>query len=102
MTRSALVAFYKPSIEISAGFNVVRRNTSVNSKSNALEVSALYGGDTAAGVLVYNNVFYRPSNFDFHLAVGSLLIGAGMQVNDPDWDAESAGQISVLSGPARW
>ena len=54
------VAFYKPSFELSSGFNTLRRNTSVNGKSWAVEVSALYGGDTAAGNLVYNNVFYAP------------------------------------------
>ena len=68
-----LVTFYKPSIEISAGANVVRRNISVNSKSNALEISALYGGDTAASVLVYNNVFYRPSTCYFQSHNGGVL-----------------------------
>jgi hypothetical protein len=55
------VTFYKPAFELSSGYNTLRRNISVNGKFAAVEVSALYGGDTAAGNLVYNNVFYAPS-----------------------------------------
>jgi hypothetical protein len=67
-----LVAFYKPSIEISSAFNTLRRNISVDAKSNALEVSALYGGDTAVGTLVYNNVFYRPGRCYFQSHNGGV------------------------------
>jgi hypothetical protein len=60
-----LVTFYKPSIEVSDSYNTVRRNISVNAKSWALEVSALYGGSTAANTLIYNNVFYNPTGCFF-------------------------------------
>lgn len=55
-----MVSFYKPSIQISSGYNTARRNIAVRSRSFALEVSALYGGDTAVHTMVYNNVFYGP------------------------------------------
>jgi hypothetical protein len=46
---------YKPGIEISSAQNIVRRNLVIGGKSTAVEVSALYGGDSAQGVKVYNN-----------------------------------------------
>ena len=67
-----LVTFYKPSIEVSDGYNVVRRNISLNAKSSAVEVSALYGGSTAAGTLIYNNVFYRPDSCLFQSHNGGV------------------------------
>ena len=69
-----LVAFYKPSIQISSAFNTVRRNISVNAKSNGLEVSALYGGDTAVGTLVYNNIFYSPGTCYFQSHNGGVSV----------------------------
>jgi hypothetical protein len=48
-------ATYKPSIEISSASNTVRRNLILGGASFAIEISALYGGDTARAVLVYNN-----------------------------------------------
>jgi hypothetical protein len=60
-----LVSAYKPSIEVSYGFNTVRRNIAVNCASTDLELSALYGGDTAAKILVYNNTFYKPGRCIF-------------------------------------
>jgi hypothetical protein len=57
-----LVAFYKPAIEVSAADNTVRRNVVVNAKSNAIEVSALYGGDSVVNALVYNNTIYKPGS----------------------------------------
>ncbi|HEV3329369.1 MAG TPA: hypothetical protein VG096_00200 [Bryobacteraceae bacterium] len=49
---------YKPAIQLSQSFSTVRRNVVVNTKSRALEVSALYSS-TASNNLVYNNVFYK-------------------------------------------
>jgi hypothetical protein len=65
-----LVSFYKPSIEISDANNTVRRNISVNGKYAAVEVSALYSGNIASNVLVYNNVFYKPLSCFFQSANG--------------------------------
>lgn len=48
---------YKPAIQLSQSYSTVRRNVVVNTKSRALEVSALYAS-TAGNNLVYNNVFY--------------------------------------------
>jgi uncharacterized protein (TIGR03437 family) len=59
-----LVQFYKPAIQLSQSYSTVRRNVVLNSKSNALEESALYAS-TAGGNLVYNNVFYQESNCVF-------------------------------------
>jgi hypothetical protein len=67
-----LVTFYKPSIEVSDGYNVVRRNISVGAKSWALEVSALYGGSTSANTLIYNNVFYNPAGCFFQSHNGGV------------------------------
>lgn len=63
-----LITAYKPSFEISQGPNTLRRNVVVNGKSVALEVSALYGGTTVTGSLIYNNVFYggRSCYFQSH------------------------------------
>ena len=55
-----LVSFYKPAIEISSAHNTARRNIAIRPKSNALEVSALYGGDSVIATRVYNNTFYEP------------------------------------------
>jgi hypothetical protein len=60
-----LVSFYKPSIEVSSSYTTVRRNIDILSKSNALEVSALYGGDSAIYTHVYNNLFYAPGTCYF-------------------------------------
>ena len=54
-----LVNFYKPAIEVSEANNAVRRNVVVNAKSNAFEVSALYGGSSAVNIRVYNNTVYK-------------------------------------------
>jgi len=56
-----LITAYKPSFEISQGPNTLRRNISVNGKNVAVEVSALYGGSTVVGSLIYNNIFYNPN-----------------------------------------
>jgi hypothetical protein len=53
-----LVSFFKPSIEVSAANNTVRRNIMANGKYAALEVSALYAGSSVANSQIYNNVFY--------------------------------------------
>jgi hypothetical protein len=60
-----LVTFYKPAIEISDGYNTVRRNVAVNGTRWALEVSALETGSSVANSLVYNNVFYSPGGCYF-------------------------------------
>jgi hypothetical protein len=54
-----LVDFYKPAIEVSEANNTVRRNVVVNARSNAFEVSALYGGSSAVNIRVYNNTVYK-------------------------------------------
>jgi hypothetical protein len=41
-------------------------------KSNGLEVSALYGGDTTVGTLVYNNIFYQPQACYFQSHNGGI------------------------------
>jgi uncharacterized protein (TIGR03437 family) len=67
-----LVAFYKPAFELSDANNTVRRNISVNAKSNGLEISALEGGSSAVNELVYNNVFYSPGSCIFQSQNGSV------------------------------
>ena len=49
---------YKPAIQLSQSYSTVRRNVVMNSKSRAVEVSALYASP-AGNNLVYNNVFYN-------------------------------------------
>lgn len=62
-----LVAFYKPSLELSEANNTVRRNISIGGKSNtnAIEVSALSGGISGSNERVYNNTFYAPGSCYF-------------------------------------
>ena len=60
-----LVTFYKPAIEISDGYNTVRRNVAVNGPRWALEVSALDAGTSVPNSLIYNNVFYSPGGCYF-------------------------------------
>ena len=64
-----LEQFYKPAIQLSQSYSTVRRNVVMNSKSNALEVSALYSS-TAAHNLVYNNVFHGESECVFQSSAG--------------------------------
>jgi len=73
-----LVAFYKPSVQLSYGYNTVRRNVSMNCASSDLEISALNNGDTTASVLVYNNTFYSPMSCIFQSHAG----GVGAYDND--------------------
>ncbi|HXB68972.1 MAG TPA: hypothetical protein VNY05_12045, partial [Candidatus Acidoferrales bacterium] len=56
-----LVTFYKPAIQVSEANNTVRRNVVVNAKSYAFEISALYGGSSAANTRIYNNTVYKPA-----------------------------------------
>jgi hypothetical protein len=63
-----LVAFYKPSIEVSSPDNTVRRNVSFGGAYAALEESG-FGGD-AGHNLVYNNVFYAPASCIFQSSAG--------------------------------
>jgi hypothetical protein len=67
-----LASFYKPSVQLSYGYNTVRRNVSMNAASTDLEISALYGGETTAGVLVYNNTFYSPLSCIFQSHSGGI------------------------------
>lgn len=46
---------YKPCVELSSAHNTARRNLLIGCKTWAFEVSALYGGDSAQGILIYNN-----------------------------------------------
>ena len=53
-----LVQFYKPAIQLSQSYSTVRRNVVMNSKSNALEVSAL-NNSTAATIWFTTTCFIR-------------------------------------------
>jgi hypothetical protein len=72
------VDFYKPAIEASSADNTVRRNLVVGAKSNAVEVSAIYGGDTAGHTRVYNNVFYAPGTCLFESRNGGAAAYDGV------------------------
>lgn len=52
-----ILSFYKPGIEISSANNTVRRNQISGGASAAIEISALYGGDSVQNTFVYNNTF---------------------------------------------
>jgi hypothetical protein len=67
-----LITAYKPSFEVSQGPNTLRRNISVNGRSVAVEVSALFGDSTVIGSLIYNNVFYNANGCLFQSHNGGV------------------------------
>jgi hypothetical protein len=74
------ITAYKPGLEISAASNVVRRCLVLGAVSNAIEISALYGGDSVANSLFYNNTLNRPGQCVFQSHNGGVVAYNGVAV----------------------
>jgi uncharacterized protein (TIGR03437 family) len=76
-----LEQFYKPAIQLSQSYSTVRRNVVMNSKSRALELSAL-NNSTAGNNLVYNNVFYNQDTCVFQSSSVNSSLGVASYDGD--------------------